>query len=97
MTGHLMNPVNRQHFNRANLFGHTGMIGIHGCEAGWRNTIFQGVATGIIRYPVISNFAVVQVSETNKQQTSSSPEISIKNKGFKIPPIWPWHVQYVVV
>jgi hypothetical protein len=31
MTEYLMNPVNRQYAEKANLFGHTGLIGIHCC------------------------------------------------------------------
>jgi hypothetical protein len=47
MTGHRMNPVNRQYAEMANLFGHIGLMGIHGCSAGCRRSIFQGVATGV--------------------------------------------------
>jgi ABC-type uncharacterized transport system YnjBCD ATPase subunit len=42
-----MNPVNRQYAEMANLFGHIGLMGIHGCPVGYRKVIFQGVATGI--------------------------------------------------
>jgi len=30
MTGHLMNPVNRQYVEMADLVGHRGLIGIYG-------------------------------------------------------------------
>ena len=47
MTGHLMNPVNRQYVEMADLVGHRGLIGIYGSEAGCITSLFQGVATGV--------------------------------------------------
>ena len=47
MTEHLMNPVNRQYTEMANLFGQTCLIVIYGCSAGCRRSIFLGVATGV--------------------------------------------------
>jgi len=44
---HLMNPVNRQYVEMANLVGQRGLISIQGGSAGCRTAIFQGVATGI--------------------------------------------------
>ena len=47
MTGHLMNQVNRQYFERADLAGHRVLIGIQGSSAGCRTSFFPRGATGI--------------------------------------------------
>jgi hypothetical protein len=47
MTGRLMNPVNRQYFEMARLFGQAALIGIYEPGGASGGTIFQGVATGI--------------------------------------------------
>jgi hypothetical protein len=47
MTEYLMNPVNRQYFERANLFRQMGLIGTHCSQNGLQKGAFSGVATGI--------------------------------------------------
>jgi hypothetical protein len=68
MTGHLMNPVNRQYVEKANLFCQRVTIGIHGSLAGCRRLIFQGVATGI--HSASGHFTVcwTQMPGTNYSQ-----------------------------
>jgi len=40
MTGHLMNPVHRQHVKMANRVGQWGLSNIQGSSAGCRKAIF---------------------------------------------------------
>ena len=42
MTGHLMNPVNRQYVEMADLVGHRGLIGIYGRTLA--DNVFPGIA-----------------------------------------------------
>jgi len=60
MTGHLMNPVNRQYFEGANLCGLRNLIGIHGCLAGCGRVFFKESQPGFIRHPIISNYCGCQ-------------------------------------
>jgi len=42
MTEYLMNPVNRQYFERANLFRQMGLIGTHCSQNGLQKGAFSG-------------------------------------------------------
>jgi hypothetical protein len=47
MTGYLMNPVNRQYFEVANLFVQAVLVGKMAAGRASGGSLFKGVATGI--------------------------------------------------
>ena len=56
MAGHLMNPVNRQYFERANLVGQRGLIGTLGSKRAAGRRFFRESQPGFIRHQAISHY-----------------------------------------
>jgi hypothetical protein len=81
MTGHLMNPVNRQYVEKANLFGQRVTIGIHGSPAGCSRLIFQGVATGI--HSASGHFSVCRTQMTGTNYSRRYEAISSSGQYYE--------------